>query len=157
MKLKRLWIASSLLIMMSAFNAHAQNLATVAEICPLAKESHDGLYDVKVLDITKISFLDPFYLKLANAHAMERSYIKAPLSFADLKELFTNGEEEYNDLYIKIRTFKATGAKHIEVMSWPGDNPYSIIFDFNGKVIATSGDGDYTVHLENGTDFNCPY
>ncbi len=153
----KLWIAPLLIILMSTLQAQAEILTPeAAEICQLEQESQNGLYSVKILDLKKIDHLLPFYLNIANRHAIEQGYISQALPFEDLKALFVSGDEEYNDMYIKIRTFHKTGNRHIEVMTWPGDNPYSTIFDFYGKVIGDSSDGGYAYAGADGKMKTCP-
>jgi hypothetical protein len=152
----KLWIAPLLITLMSTLQAQAEILTPeAAEICQLEQESQNGLYSVKILDLKKIDHLTPFYLNIANQHAIAQGYIPQALPFADLQALFVSGSEDYNDLYIKIRTYKS-GNRHIEVMTWPGDNPYSTIFDSNGNVIGESSDGGYAYVAADGKITYCP-
>lgn len=152
----KLWIAPLLIALMSTLQAQAEILTPeAAEICQLEQESQSGLYSIKILDLEKVDHLLPFYLNLANQHAIAQGYTVQALPFADLQALFVSGDEEYNDMYIKIRTYKS-GNRHIEVMSWPGDNPYSTIFDSNGNVIGESGDGSYSYVAADGKMTSCP-
>lgn len=153
----KLWISPLLIALMSTLQAQAEILTPeAAEICQLQQEEQGGIYTMKLLNLKEIDHLLPFYLQAANQHAIEQEYIEQALPFAQLQELFVKGEEEYNDLYIKIRTFNKTGHRHVEVMSWPGDNPYSTIFDFYGEVIGNSADGSYSYKAADGTMKSCP-
>jgi hypothetical protein len=109
------------------------------------------------LDIKNINSLTDFQLKLVNQHLIEQEYTPKALSFAEIKALFSkDGEEEYNDLYIITLKFKKTGKSYIEVKSYPGDNPYGLIFEAQtGKLVAMNGDDSISLLTEHGGQVSC--
>jgi len=164
--MKHMMIAG-LLILSSA--AHAKNKATIAPqhlvLCEIGMYEEDlknpQLQQINSLDINDLTSLPNKILDLVNQHLIEREYTPKALSFAEIKELFSTGDEAYNDLYIITYEAKHTGAKYLEVKTFPGDNPYSLIFNEQGKLVANTQDGSVSLKVGPGnsqTDyFHCPY
>jgi hypothetical protein len=114
------------------------------ELCQMdaGVESQEEVFeDLEVLDIKEINSLNPFLLDLINQHLLEE-YSQKTLTFTEIKALFSDdGEERFNDLQIITFKSKKTEKVYIQVKTWPGDNPYGIIFeDKTGKVLAYNGD-----------------
>lgn len=162
--MKHMMIAGLLLL-----SSAAQAKTTIAPqhlvLCEIGMYEEDlknpQLQEVSSLDINDLTSLPGKILALVNQHLIEREYTAKDLSFAEIKELFTTGEEAYNDLYIITYQAKHTGAKYLEVKTFPGDNPYSLIFNEQGKLVANTQDGSVSLKVGPGNSqadyFYCPY
>ncbi|HWU43189.1 MAG TPA: hypothetical protein VN132_07125, partial [Bdellovibrio sp.] len=107
------------------------------------------------INVVTAKSLEPFYLKLVNEYLLEQQFITAPATLQEIQYLFKHGEQQWNDLYVKIRVSRVTGAAHIEVLSYPGDNAVGTVFDLDGNVIAHDGDDNYIYISSNGKDISC--
>lgn len=156
-------VVFGLLTMAMIANAETKQLpkplSLPVELCHLEAEegSEDAYEEVESLDIKQISSLTDFQLNLVNQHLLEREYIPQALSFAEIKALFSKGgQEEYNDLSLITMKFKETGKLYIEVKSYPGDNPYGLIFEAKtGKLVGMNGDDSIYLFTEHGDQVSC--
>ncbi|QDK37678.1 hypothetical protein [Bdellovibrio sp. NC01] len=150
---------AALLLVVVSTQAHAYK-STEPEICKLQTDEGDNdkpQFTAQDIDVKKVKSLSAYYLKLVNAYLMDYGYTTKPASLKEIQELFTTGEESYNDLAIVIRTSVATGVTHIEVKSWPGDNPVGAFFDVNGKMIGHNDDDSISYFDAKGERVYCSF
>lgn len=161
--MKSALVVFGLLTMAMVANAETNPLpkpsSLPVELCQLEAEdgSEVAYEEVESLDIKKITSLTEFQLNLVNQHLLEREYTSKALSFAEIKALFSKGgQEEYNDLSIITMKFKTTGKLYVEVKSYPGDNPYGLIFEAQtGKLVAMNGDDSIYLFTQHGDQVSC--
>jgi hypothetical protein len=141
----------SLLVALTASFAQA-NTETVPEICYLQTSvDSEAIFKIQTLDVKEINSLNAGLLKLVNQHLVKTGYIPKAASFEDIKALFSeDGEYQYDDLYILLMTSYRTGEKYIEIKTYPGDNPVTLVFNSQGRLYAESGDGDYVIFTVGG-------
>nr|BFD62271.1 hypothetical protein BdHM001_09520 [Bdellovibrio sp. HM001]BFD67809.1 hypothetical protein HAGR004_28310 [Bdellovibrio sp. HAGR004] len=152
----KLFIFVLSLFAVSTSFAKGQKLENLKELCALEAE-HEEDYDntfaeLGTLDIKEINSLTAFELKLVNAHLVQEQYTTKALTFAEIKKFFSEeGEQPFNDLHIITFQSKVTGRTYIQVKTWPGDNPYGLIFDAKtGKTLAHNGDDSIVLLTQNG-------
>ena len=135
----------------------SQYQGAIPAFCAVISEDSDTLFDTQEIDVVHAQSLSPFYLNLVNNYLVGYGYFKHSASLKEIQALFSKGgEEQYNDLYIFIRTFKKTGEAHIEVQSYPGDNPVGYVFDTKGALIGENGDDSYSFKTPQGDEYWCP-
>lgn len=138
----------SLLMILSASASFAANHEP--EFCKLgwdveAQERSEKYFDVESIEVKNLKNISAFQLALVNNYLMTNEITSKALTLPEIKALFDKGgEEQFNELWIHIRTSKVSGEKHIEVMSYPGDNPVGTVFSVTGKVIGHNGDDSYS-------------
>jgi len=116
------------------------------ELCVLESEHQeeiDNQFQETFIDVEEVRSLNKGLVRHLNYHIQALGYSNKPLNLNQIKNLFTKGEQSFNDLYLKIFVSKITGQKLIEVVSFPGDNPYSHLFNGRGDLVGFSGDGSY--------------
>ncbi|MDG0818201.1 hypothetical protein [Bdellovibrio svalbardensis] len=150
-------ILATLLIVLS-FNA-ASAATQEPEFCKkmVSYEGEvDPFFNTVTIDIKKTRTLSPFYLKLVNEYLVGGGYLEKATSLKEIQATL-KANEEYNDFYLKIRTSKATGEVHIEVLSYPGDNPVGTIYSpKTGAVIGHNNDDSYS-HIVDGKEVYCEW
>lgn len=159
--MNKLFLTISLTLMSLSFAdaafAAPSNAKNLYELCVLEEESEiSNSFDVvQSIDIKQAQSISEFLLKLVNVHLIEEQYTEKVLSFQEVKKLFSNeGEQGYNDLYITAFGSKKTGNLYVEVKSYPGDNPYSLIFNaYDGKVVAKTQDGSVMLITNKGARY----
>lgn len=128
------------------------------ELCQM--EDYDAslaaFEEVESLDIKQINSLTSFQLDLVNQHLIHQEYTPKALTFAEIKALFSNdGEEGYNDLYLITYKSKKSGKIYIQAKTWPGDNPYGLIFTQAGKLVAYNDDDSISFATLSGGQVSC--
>lgn len=153
--MKKFIFVLSLFAVSTSF-AKGQKLENLKELCALeaehAEDYESTFEELSTLDIKEINSLTAFELNLVNAHLVQEQYTSKALTFAEIKKFFSaEGEQPYNDLYIITFKSKVTGRTYIQVKTWPGDNPYGLIFDAKtGKTLAHNGDDSIVLLTQNG-------
>jgi len=151
--MKHLFVAVSVIIASSW--AHA-SVPQNAELCALEiYEEAEALFtETTVFDIKKATSISPFYLSLVNKNFADSGVQFA--TFADLKKAFSRGGDwQFDDLYILKRVSKKTGRTHLEVRSYPGDNPVGTVFHpVTGEILAVNSDDSYELINPEGS-FSC--
>lgn len=132
--------AALLLVVSTQAHAYKSSEPEICKLQSLVGDDQKSDFTEQNIDVQTVKSLSPFYLKLVNAYMMDYGYTTKPVSLKEIQELFTTGEESYNDLSIVIRKSVATGVTTIEVKSWPGDNPVGAFFDVTGKMIGHNDD-----------------
>ena len=161
--MKSVLVVFGLLTMAMVANAETNPLPKLSslpvELCQLEAEegSKVDYEEVESLDIREVKSLTDFQLNLVNQHLLEREYTSQALSFAEIKALFgKGGQEEYNDLAIITMKFNKTSKLYIEVKSYPGDNPYGLIFEAQtGKLVGMNGDDSIYLFTQSGDQVSC--
>ncbi|WP_413581658.1 hypothetical protein [Bdellovibrio sp. HCB288] len=157
--MKQFVFALSFMISANAFAG--SDFSKTMELCALQSSSDDEVYHQAFsetsLYINKAKAVSAVQLKLINQHLLEQEYVTAPLkNLAEVQALFTTGDQQYNDLYLITMTSKTSGTVYHEVKSYPGDNPYSLVFSAKGQLVAMNRDQNIT--LVNGQEsFDCPW
>lgn len=160
--MNKLFLATALTLMSLSFAdaafAAPSNAKNLYELCVLEEEESEisKSFDVvQSIDIKQTQSISEFLLKLVNVHLIEEQYTEKSLSFQEVKKLFSNdGEQGYNDLYITAFGSKKTGNLYVEVKSYPGDNPYALIFNaYEGKVVAKIQDGSVMLVTNKGARY----
>jgi len=116
------------------------------ELCVLEAEHQeeiDNQFHKTFIDVEEVRSLNKGLVRHLNYHIQAQGYSNKPLNLKQIKNLFTKGDEKLNDLYLNIFVSKISGQKLIEVVSYPGDNAYSHIFNNRGDLVGFSGDGSY--------------
>lgn len=141
-------------------NTSHQIIKSLQELCLLEpqerQEEQDNFenkfVEVRSLDIKTVDALTDSELKMVNAHLLSEKYVEKVLTFAEAKALFSDGgEQAYNDLYVITFKSNASGRTYVQVKSYPGDNPYGLIFDAKtGKAVAHNSDDSITLLTDNG-------
>lgn len=162
--MKKMIFALSLILAANTVSAKVpgQKLSDLKELCALdAAQDDENAYEnafttVSTLDIKEISSLTEAELIMANAHLIGEEYTTANLTFAEIKALFSEGgDQHYNDLYIITFKSNVTGRIYTQVKSYPGDNPYALIFDAKKlKAVAHNGDDSIVLLTDNGS-YSC--
>ncbi|WP_347359164.1 hypothetical protein [Bdellovibrio sp.] len=153
--MKKFILILSLFAVSTSF-AKGQKLENLKELCALEaehEEDYESIFNEQsTLDIKEINSLTAFELGLVNAHLVQEQYTAKDLTFAEIKALFSEGgEQSYNDLHLITFKSKVTGRTYIQVKTWPGDNPYGLIFDAKtGKTLAHNGDDSIVLLTQNG-------
>lgn len=159
--MKKIILFLSLIVISFADSAYAQkqanSLKSLQELCVLEEPEDSNIFDqiVKV-DIKEADSISDFLLKLVNKHLIQQQYTDKELTYDEVKALFSDrGEQGYNDLYIEVFGSRTSGNVYVEVKSYPGDNPYALIFDgYDGKVVASNQDDSISLITNKGL-FNC--
>lgn len=162
MKTLILTIALSLTALTATAAPKSNSLEALKELCALdAGQKSETAYEdtflqLAKLDIKKISTLSATKLAMVNTHLVNEEYIQSPMTFAEIKALFSpEAEYGYDDLYIITLKSKATGRIYTYVRSYPGDNPYGLIFDSKThKAVAHNGDDSIVLLTDNGS-YSC--
>lgn len=128
------------------------------ELCQM--EDYDAsiaaFEELETLDIKQVSSLTGFQLDLVNQHLVQQEYTPKALTFAEIKALFSSdGDEGYNDLYLITYKSKKSGKIYIQAKTWPGDNPYGLIFTDAGKLVGHNGDGSISLFTISGGQVSC--
>ncbi|MGZ3818883.1 MAG: hypothetical protein ACXVCU_19575 [Bdellovibrio sp.] len=141
-----------------ALAQNSNSFENLKELCLLEQPSENSNFfkEIVKLDIKTTDNISEFYLKLVNVHLIKEQYTDRPLSLNEVKSLFrANGAQSYNDLYITEFVSKNSGNIYIEVISYPGDNPYALIFNgHTGNVVASNEDDSITLATDKGP-LNC--
>ena len=101
-------------------------------------------------DIKKDQKITEFQLRLVNAY-----FAKDGITARSLEELQSiyaeKGTDENNDLRIIDYSSLTTGRSYSEVVTFPGENPISIIFDAStGQAVAYNNDGTVSIKTAQG-------
>ncbi|MGZ3782343.1 MAG: hypothetical protein ACXVCY_16955 [Pseudobdellovibrionaceae bacterium] len=141
-----------------ALAQNSNSLENLEELCLLEQPSENSNFfkEIVKIDLKTTDSISDFYLKLVNFHLIKEQYTDKQLSLNEVKALFSpTGEQGYNDLYITKFISKNSGNIYVEVKSYPGDNPYSLIFNgHTGDVVASNEDDSITLTTNKGT-VNC--
>lgn len=125
------------------------------ELCTLELyERSEELFIVEeIFDIKKAASATNFQIEMLNAHMNYISFEEPKdFTFEEIKDVF---QKSFDDLYILKLTSRKTGKVYLETKSYPGDNPYGLVFDLQGNVIAQNGDDSYTLIGKDGSEFSC--
>lgn len=121
-----------------------------APLCELSADpetiQQTNLEETNVIDVRKVASVSPVVLSYVNQHLQWEEYTTADLDLAGIQAFFAK-EEPFNELYVITYKVKSSGAIFTQVLSYPGDNAYSLFFDVAGKVIANSQDGDVSLKV----------
>jgi hypothetical protein len=121
-----------------------------APLCELSADpdtiQQSNLEETNVIDVRNVSAVSATNLSYINQHLQWEEYTTADLDLAGIQAFFAK-EEPYNELYVITYKVKSSGAIFTQVLSYPGDNAYSLFFDVNGKIIANSQDGDVSLKI----------
>ncbi|KHD88237.1 MAG: hypothetical protein OM95_10035 [Bdellovibrio sp. ArHS] len=144
------------LLLILASTSPAQAKPADVELCTLELyEESEALFAAEeVFDIRTATSVSASELEMLNQHMNYISFEEArTYTFAEIQEQFNDSSDE---LYIHKLTSRQTGRVYLEVKSYPGDNPYGLVFDAGtGTLLATNGDDSYTLIDSNGTKFSC--
>ena len=135
-----------------AVSAHA-GLPNVpqAPLCELSVDTQTSNLDqIGVIDVRTVASVSPEVLSYINQHLQREEYTTADLDLAGIQAFFAK-EEPYNEIYVNSYKVKSSGATFTEVISYPGDNPYSLFFDVTGNIVATADDGDVALKVGDET------
>ncbi len=140
------FIFAALLTVFSVNVAFAAN--SEPEFCKMMSSYSTGeenpSFNTLTIDLLKVKTLSAFHLNLVNEYLVSSEYLKAPATLKEIQAHFKT-EEQFNDLYLKIRTSKENGESHIEVLSYPGDNAAGTVYDAKtGAVLGHNGDDSYS-------------
>ncbi|WP_374035190.1 hypothetical protein ACES2I_05205 [Bdellovibrio bacteriovorus] len=147
----------------AAFAApQSYSLPALKELCAMDAGSEDefafekAFSDVSEYDIDEVTSISDKDLAMVNAHLMDHEYTAKPLTLTEIKALFgPEGDESSNDLYVITFKSKTTGRIYTHVKTYPGDNPYGLIFDNKtSKPVAHNGDGSIVLLTNNGS-YSC--
>ncbi|CAE79063.1 hypothetical protein AB1A81_05260 [Bdellovibrio bacteriovorus] len=147
----------------TAFAApQSYSLPALKELCAMDAGNEDefafekAFADVSEFDIKEVQSISDKDLAMVNAHLVDHEYTANALTFAELKALFgPGGDQAYNDLYVITFKSKTTGRVYTHVKTYPGDNPYGLIFDNKTlKPVAHNGDGSIVLLTNNGS-YSC--
>ncbi|WP_413574608.1 hypothetical protein ACLVWU_10295 [Bdellovibrio sp. HCB290] len=121
-------------------------------------DSYEKAFSESTIYVNKATSITAQELKMVNSHLLEQEYVSAPLnSLAEVQALFTTGEQQYNDLYLITMTSKSTGQVFSYVKSYPGDNPYGLVFNpATGELLAYNQDDNITL-VKGSETFACPW
>ena len=139
--------------LLSVVYVHAA--APMSEICKLEeRETSDFFTSELVFDADKPDANPPKYVDLLERAVSE--ILNSQMNYEQIKAAFTDGgDEEFNDLYMTELVSNLTGKTYVQVLSYPGDNPYGLFFDAQTKkVVGAIEDGDYSI-LVNGKKTYC--
>ncbi|WP_413584225.1 hypothetical protein [Bdellovibrio sp. HCB274] len=131
------------------------------ELCALQvsedPDAYDKVFSETVIYVNKASSLTALELEMVNKHLLEQEYVVAPLkTLAEVKELFAT-EQRYNDLYLITMTSKNTGRVFAYVKSYPGDNPYGLVFNpATAELLAYNQDDNITL-VKGSETYACPW
>lgn len=126
------------------FSVTNASAAESTNVCALQSESHGAqVFKSKYIDIRKTKNLGAELMSMVNLHLKSLQYIKTNLTFSEVLHLFNRGTEQSNDLYIYFFRAPKTEEFLVEVMTWPGENPYSHVFNKQGELVGFSEDGTY--------------
>ncbi len=138
----------------------AADFSKKMELCALQTsedpDAYEKAFSETFIYVNKANSLTAEQLRMINAHLMQVEYTTTPLSFKEVKTLFTTGEQMYNDLYLVTMTSKTTGKIYFEAKSYPGDNPYGVVFTANGDLAAYNQDDNITL-VEGQETLDCPW
>lgn len=104
-------------------------------------------------DVKEMSALTPLQDKMVQQYLMKIEYTDKHLSLKEIQDLFTI-TYQFDELSFSTYKSQSTGAIYHNVISYPGDNQYGLIYDNNGQLVANINDGDIEL-LENGQSFYC--
>lgn len=133
-------------------------LGSLKELCALEdyEAEQDAFVELKSDDIAERQSLTAEELRMINLHLRDVEYTDKDLSAEEIISLFRGeGELAYNDLYIITFQARKSGRIYVQVKTWPGDNPYGLIFDAQtGRTVAHNGDSSITL-LTNAGPYSC--
>jgi hypothetical protein len=138
----------------------AADFSKKMELCALQTsedpEAYEKAFSETFIYVNKAKSLTAEQVRMINAHLVQVEYTTEPLSFEQIKALFTTGEQKYNDLYLVTMTSKTTGAVFYEAKSYPGDNPYGAVFTAAGDLAAYNQDDNITL-IDGQATLECPW
>jgi hypothetical protein len=138
----------------------AADFSKKMELCALQTsedpETYEKAFSETFLYVNKAKSLTTEQLRMINTHLLQVEYTTEPLTLKEIKALFTTGEQKYNDLYLVTMTSKTTGAIFYEAKSYPGDNPYGVVFTSTGDLAAYNQDDNITL-VEGQQTLECPW
>ncbi|UYL07988.1 hypothetical protein B9G69_013135 [Bdellovibrio sp. SKB1291214] len=156
--MKNMLLAFALL--MTSTTAFAADFSKKMELCALQTsddpEAYEKAFSETFIHVNKAQSLTAEQVRMINAHLIQVEYVTEPLSFQQIKALFTTGDQKYNDLYLVTMTSKTTGAVFIEAKSYPGDNPYGVVFTAAGELAAYNQDDNITL-VDGQATLECPW
>ncbi|QDK45680.1 hypothetical protein DOM22_11240 [Bdellovibrio sp. ZAP7] len=156
--MKTMILSLALLISTNAFAA--ADFSKKLELCALQTsddpEAYEKAFSETFIYVNKATSLTDEQVRMINAHLIQVEYTTEPLTFAEIKALFTTGEQQYNDLYFVTMKSKTTGAIFFEAKSYPGDNPYGVVFTATGDLAAYNQDDNITL-VEGQATYACPW
>lgn len=125
-----------------------------APLCELSADpdtiQQSNLEEINTIDVRNAASVSPTVLSYVNQHLQWEEYTMADLDLAGIQAFFAK-EEPYNELYAITYKVKSSGVTFTQVLSYPGDNAYSLFFDINGNIVANSQDGDVSLKVGNET------
>ncbi|WP_413557153.1 hypothetical protein [Bdellovibrio sp. HCB209] len=138
----------------------AADFSKMMELCALQTsddpEAYEKAFSETFIYVNKANSLTPAQLDMINQHLIQQEYVEAPLTLSEIKALFTKGEQQYNDLYLVTMTSKTSGAVYYEAKSYPGDNPYGLVFTADHKLAAYNQDDNITL-VQGSEKLECPW
>lgn len=118
-----------------------------SELCQLedSETAASALIEVSSKDIRMSRGFSGSEVKMLQKHLMYLEYTEAALSLNGMRSLFAL-DQASNDLHLNKLTSVKTKQNYVQVISYPGENPYSHIFlPKTTELVAYSQDGTFFV------------
>jgi len=153
--MKHMMMILSLTILSTAAFAAPKHIA----LCEIQQAEEDiktpDLVYITDTNIKDVESVTAYQTVLLNRYLRHQEYTTQDSSFAEIKQMFSdNGEHQFDELHILTFQAKSTGNVYTQVHSYPGDNQYGLIYDIQGQLVASIGDGDVSI-LEGNKSLNC--